>query len=258
MDDAVRIVSLSRSAMYKAITNAFCYPNEEWFAFLRERTYEETLGAARSVLVEVYRDGAMLEAYVEAYRLAAVEITRAPLDKIQEEHFLVFGATISKECPPYETFYGCSSLQQNNELSKISGFYRAFGLEIQNTAGERVDHVAAELEYMRFLCYKEAYGVEHRHEAEQIAICVDAQKKFLREHLGKWVHLFAKLLKQQAGNGYYGTLAELLGRFISCEIEYLDVTPEKLERMEITMQSSLEDSACLSCGSGDVSGEFPQ
>lgn len=258
MDDAARIISLSRSMLYKVMANAFAYPNEERFAFLSERTSVEATGAALSVLSEVYREGVKLKESAAAYQHAALGVAPSPLGKTQEAYYRIFGATISKDCPPYETSYGCSSFQQNIELSKIAGFYKAFGLEVQSTAGERHDYISTELEYMQFLCFKEAYGIEHRHDAEQIAVCVDAQRKFIGEHLGKWVFFFAKLLKNKAGNGYYGTLADLLDRFISCELGYLDVTPEMLERMEVTAQPSLEDSTCFSCGAGEEQKDFPQ
>lgn len=258
MDDVVRAVPLLRSALYQAVAGGFAYPTAERIVFLQAHGVAESLTAAATVLAEVYREGAALAERVEAYRRAAVAAANAPLENIQDEHFQLFGATASKECPPYETLYGCSSLQQNLELSKISGFYRAFGLEMRDSAGERLDHIAAELEYMRFLCYKEAYGIEHRHAPEQIAIGTDAQKKFLRAHLGKWAALFAQRLKRQARDGYYGALAELLERLIDCECDYLEVTPERLESAEVVLPSSLEDNACFTCGAGDECREFPQ
>ncbi len=258
MDNAAQIISLARSSLYKVVANAFAYPTEERFALMNGCAYEESFGAARSVLSEAYREGVGLKQRAEAYHRASREAARAPLETLQEEYFRIFGATISKDCPPYETSYGCSPLQQNIELSKIAGFYRAFGLEIQSTAGERLDYISSELEYLQFLCYKEAYGIEHRHDAEQIAVCVDAQKKFLGEHLGKWVFLFAKLLKSKAGDGYYGLLTDLLECFISCELDYLEVSPEQLGRMEVTAQPSLEDSSCFSCGAGEERKEFPR
>lgn len=258
MDDVVRVVSLSRSALYKVVAGGFAYPTAEYIALLSARGFEETLTATTTVLAEVYRQGAALAERAQAYRRAASAAAAAPLEDIQDEHFRLFGATVSKECPPYETLYGCPSLQQNIELSKIGGFYKAFGLEMQDTAGERLDHIAAELEYMRFLCYKEAYGIEHRHAPEQIVIGTDAQKKFLREHLGKWAPLFAQRLKRQAGDGYYGALADILERFIGCELDYLKVSPQRLDRDEVVMPASLEDNACFSCGAADDCREFPQ
>jgi DMSO reductase family type II enzyme chaperone len=258
MDDAAQIISLARSSLYKVVANAFAYPTEERRAFMSGSSYEESFDAAQSVLSEAYRGGVRLKQRAEAYHRASREAARAPLEKLQEEYFRIFGATISKDCPPYETSYGCSSFQQNIELSKIAGFYKAFGLEVQNTAGERLDYISAELEYMRFLCYKEAYGIEHRHDVGQIAVCVDAQKKFLGEHLGKWVFFFSKLLKSKAGDGYYGLLADLLDCFMTCELDYLEVSPEQLGRMEVTAHPSLEDSSCFSCGAGDECKEFPR
>ena len=70
-------------------------------------------------------------------------------------------------------------------LADLAAFYHAFGLEVAEDAGERHDHLCLELEFMCVLAAKEAYAHEHQLDAEQLAQCRDAQKTFLREHLGR-------------------------------------------------------------------------
>ena len=45
---------------------------------------------------------------------------------------------------------------------------------------------------MSVLTAKAAYAIEHQLEDGQLALGRDAQKKFLREHLGRWTPAFTR------------------------------------------------------------------
>ena len=62
--------------------------------------------------------------------------------------------------------------QRSNYLADISGFYKAFGVEVDC---ERPDALKAELEFMHYLIFKEI-NAPVREKAE---ICLDAQKNSL-------------------------------------------------------------------------------
>ncbi|MEK7326009.1 MAG: molecular chaperone TorD family protein, partial [Chloroflexota bacterium] len=101
----------------------------------------------------------------------------------------------------YETELGLPhEYRQSQEMADIAGFYRAFGFNIGGKVRERPDHISAELEFMHVLALKEAYAAE-RDVLEHVEICIDAQRKFLQEHLGKWVGLLAESLARSAGEG---------------------------------------------------------
>ncbi|MCG3201268.1 MAG: hypothetical protein NFCOHLIN_01134 [Gammaproteobacteria bacterium] len=137
-----------------------------------------------------------------------------------------FGYAISKDCPPYETEYGQSHVfQKAHQLADIAGFYRAFGLEPAAHAHDRLDAIGAELEFMQFLCMKEAYGTARGHAADRLALGREAQAKFLREHLGRWAFGFTQRLTARAAGTVYGDLARFLEAYLGAELATLGLAP---------------------------------
>jgi TorA maturation chaperone TorD len=100
--------------------------------------------------------------------------------------------------------------------------YRAFGFDVGGAVHERPDHLATELEFMYALALKEIYAATH-HMTEAIEICVDAQRKFLRDHLAAWIGFFAKRLALNEPAGVYHTLADFAGAFVRADVERLAV-----------------------------------
>ncbi|MBI2294501.1 MAG: molecular chaperone TorD family protein [Betaproteobacteria bacterium] len=159
------------------------------------------------------------------------------LAEIEASHLRCFGHTISKECPPYEGEYGQAHIfQKTQALADIAGFYRAFGLEPAADAHERADHISVELEFMHFLCRKEAYAQQRGHAPERIAQSREAQATFLREHLGRWAPEFARRLRAKDDRGLYGRLSELLDAYVRSELRAAGVEPAAICRLPLAHQ----------------------
>lgn len=228
-------LELKRSAIYKLLSSAFLYPDEDLYV-----TTREVAGGAPFSLA-----GDGLERVEERLRVLRETLEGKTLGEMQLEHQRVFGHTMPKEYPPYETQYGSSHLfQQVQELADAAGFYRAFGLEISDEAKETPDHIGIQLEFMHFLSFKEAYAAEH-HGQEEIDICRDAQKKFVGEHLGRWAPLFCKLLMDKIGDGFYGRLASVTSDFMDFEKGYLCVKPDEVKsHIPLGAEDGTEDFSC--------------
>lgn len=211
-------VTLGRSCVYQLLKTAFRHPDEELATLVQDGALARDIRAGAQSLVKSDKSN-LLEA-IQNLESALDGLTVADL---LEQHGRIFGHTISKECPAYETEYGGAHIfRQTQDLGDIAGFYTAFGLEVSDTNKERLDHISTELEFMHFLTYKEAYAREH-HSSEEIDICREAQKKFLKEHLGRWAPLFLKRLAEKAQSGFYRELAHLTESFLVFEVEFLDV-----------------------------------
>jgi DMSO reductase family type II enzyme chaperone len=204
-------VALGRSCLYRWLSRAFRYPDAELAADLKGSVLTFFEGTF-DLLAERARNA--LRPALDSLRAA---VTDLDLAQLQSDHRRVFGHIESSFCPPYETRYGNHHLfQQTQQLADIAGFYRAFGLDLSDDANERPDHLAIELEFLHFLCFKEAYGLKH-HGPEQVEVCRDAEVKFLREHLLTWAPSFAKRLQEAAGGGFYERLAAFMAAFLSTE-----------------------------------------
>ncbi len=238
---------LTRSSMYQVLSACFLYPTEKNLTMLKTPDIQEyqkelMLCYERDESAELNRCfGEVLEAF------AATSI-----ETLQSEYQRIVGHTMSKECPLYETQYGASQVfQQVQELGDIQGFYRAFGLDTSDIEKERCDHVSVELEFMHFLLYKQAYAMEN-HGDEKAQICVDAQKKFLKEHVGKWVPLFSVLFARKAGEGFYSAVSALTKEFLRLEMKLMDVKTEIYKESDLNQEAVAGASdECLSCASSE-------
>ncbi len=132
-----------------------------------------------------------------------------------------FGLLVSGNCPPYETEYINSkfTFQRSHGLADIAGFYNAFGLETSRSHPERQDHLALELEFMALLLGLEraAADGDHPEKTERRNTCIDAQCKFLDEHLIWWVPTFSRLLDLQDPDGFYGAVSRFLVALVTAE-----------------------------------------
>ncbi len=126
--------------------------------------------------------------------------------------------------PPYETEYTKEtphhSLTEPAQMADIAGFYRAFGLVVSESTPERVDHIAAELEFMYFLTYKESIAFKENNR-EHIRILRYAERRFLNDHLGRWTGRFRRRVAESLDGGFYSTLTDLLDRWVEAERVYL-------------------------------------
>ncbi len=167
-------------------------------------------------------------------------------EDLEAEFRRVLGHTISKECPPYETLYGVSQVdfQQSQVMADISGFFRAFGLQVSGTALERIDHVAVELEFLQVLAAKEAYAGSQGDE-EHARIVREGEMAFMADHLGRWAPTFARRLRQRSPDGAYGLWARLLDAFLEADARHLDVGP--LDPVEVAA-AAVEPLGPMTCG----------
>jgi TorA maturation chaperone TorD len=138
-------------------------------------------------------------------------------------------------------------LFQPHRLADLAAFYAAFGLEMAPDAAERHDHISIELEFMCVLAAKEAYALEHQLDGEQAALCREAQKKFLREHLGRWTPAFTRRLARMAGETTLGALANFAREFITEDCARSKVSPGSEDLLLRPIDESSE-SLCASCG----------
>jgi TorA maturation chaperone TorD len=148
---------------------------------------------------------------------------------LNAEYEATFGLLVSSACPPYESEYINSkfAFQRSNALADLSGFYRAFGLEMSAHYPERPDHIVWELEFMAHLLGLErlAENADPVRSAEYRQVCRDAQSRFLTEHLGWWAPAFTRLLHRHNSRGFYGAAGAFLAAFMPAERALLGIPP---------------------------------
>lgn len=228
--------------MYEALALGFRPPAEETITRLVLEDNNLALAEIASML-EANSSNQKKERLAARVRQLSQRFNLASLENTYRH---LFGFTAHPQVPPYETEYGDEALfQQPQELGDIAGFYSAFGLKMN--AFERVDHISCECEFLCFLNRKEAHVLE----ANDVAMLEEtrrAQRLFLKDHFGRFVPAFTKLLRREAPESFYTVLGTLCHDFARMECARFNVPlGSELLRLRPT---DLADEG-FNCGSGD-------
>ncbi|MDE2089198.1 MAG: molecular chaperone TorD family protein [Gammaproteobacteria bacterium] len=238
---------LARGEVYGLLSAAFAFPAEPVWA----RLWGEESRRALGTLAEL---GADLRTALEAFSDSGRE-------RFVAEYSGVFGFTSGGgEIPPYEGPYGATNFYQEADCTAdVAGFYRAFGLESSEASPERPDHIAVELEFMHFLVVKEGYALS-KGWAEKGQVCREAQKVFLKEHLGRWAPVFLHRLAERTRGGVFESIANAAAAWIAAECRCLEV-PIQAGELRIASFDSPATGVGFSCGAdscgADVCGSQP-
>lgn len=230
-------LALCRSILFEAIALGFRPPNEDML--IRLGSVEGTRALMDAALAI---DGDDLAGRIQGL---AVPEGNGELQILCDAFLKLFGHTAQGSAPPYETEYGSgATFLQPQELADIAGFLGAFGLVIDKSQRERVDHISCECEFLCFLSRKEAYALQHM-DRDMLEITRDAQRLFLQDHLGRFAPAFARRVAEEDGAGFYGALADFCGAFIKAECQRLEVEVGSEHRQ--IRPPSLDD-APMACG----------
>ena len=118
---------------------------------------------------------------------------------------------------PYGSVWldGEKTLMRDSTMA-VQELYREGGFEIDEDFRELPDHIAAELEFLYLLIYRENEA-RRNDNPEGLTAMAGLRKRFLDEHLGSWVGPFTAAVKAGAQSGFYRELAELTDRFVKME-----------------------------------------
>jgi nitrate reductase assembly molybdenum cofactor insertion protein NarJ len=129
----------------------------------------------------------------------------------------------------YETEHGrMRGMSKGNDLADISGFYLAFGLEIdRERSPEMLDQLAVELEFCAHLLFKLSL-LQELEDQEGVSIVEEALAHFIEHHVGRYVSTVAGA-PAVSGDPCYGPILTWCDTLIKGECEYLHVAPPVLD-----------------------------
>jgi TorA maturation chaperone TorD len=230
--EAPALRAFARSAVYRLLSQSLVYPTDEAVGAL----VTVDLPAARALAPALGDALAGLVAQLSQQLEGQLTLT------LQQAHQRTFPHVESGDCPLHETVFTTQNLfQQTQELSDLSGFFRAFGLELVER--ERPDHMSVELEFMYVLTYKEGYAWLH-HGSEKARLCRIVQRKFMADHLGRWAFPFAELLAGKDEAGHLGATAALARAFLDHELALLRARSERVSLRPTIAAPDPDDFGC--------------
>jgi TorA maturation chaperone TorD len=204
------------------------------------------------MIAETSADPIHLGKVADEYRTLALTFYAGELE---DERRRIFGHTLAADCPPVETQWGgAQTFQQAQDLADIAGFYRAWGLR-PAAGGERLDHIATELEFAGYLAWKEA-GALALADEERAGIARAARRRFIEEHLGRWAHFFALRLEVLADGGPFAEVARAIGHVVEMDARELGARTADEPLAPVPPPFPAEGST-FECGAGGCAAACP-
>ena len=236
--------AMARASLYRFLAQAYEDPTETGWTTM---TTSDCLRVLETALRTLAATSSPVTATAHAF---LSQLTPEAFESFHAAYLAAFGHAARGRCPLNEIEYGdikADPLFQPHRLADLAAFYHAFGLEVAADAGERQDHICLELEFMCVLAAKEAYALEHQLDPQDLSLCRDAQKQFLREHLGRWTPAFARRLARMAGGTALGALANLTCAFVEAECARYGIAPGS-EDLLLRPVDAAAETMCNSCG----------
>ena len=109
-----------------------------------------------------------------------------------------------------------SGLLWGESTAEVKRFIESTGLSYDPEYKGLPDHISVEIEFMKQLTLREEQA--WRDEDEDGALdCLKTEKKFIEEHLVRWVHAFCDKVIKEAELPFYREMAALTKNFIEFE-----------------------------------------
>jgi putative dimethyl sulfoxide reductase chaperone len=146
-----------------------------------------------------------------------------PLD-LRIEYNRLFVGPNSLPCPPYESVYRRDRRQSDIGMLMapssldVKKRYEEAGLQISKSFTDLPDHIAVELEFMSYLCEKEALATGS---GDDETMWAKRQQEFWNLHLKPWVVPFAECIIKNSRLPYYRVAAQLLKDWVAADEEIL-------------------------------------
>ncbi|MBK6982904.1 MAG: molecular chaperone TorD family protein [Betaproteobacteria bacterium] len=185
---------------------AACYYEPD-ARFAEERLFESMAEAA----------GRVDPGLAEAARRLGEAFASDTLDDLLLDYTRLFLGPVDTLAKPYGSVWlGKEKTLMQDSTMDVLALYEEGGFEIAEDFRELPDHVAAELEFLYLLLFRENSA---RRDAQSQALSenADLKRRFLGGHLGRWAGPFCEAVRGGARSDFYRALADLTDRFIATE-----------------------------------------
>lgn len=190
----------ARGNVYRFLANLFL---EEPSPALLEKFSDEPF---LSSLSDIFGKNSGIDLMKDARDMADLELDFSNLFIVPNEKYL----------KPYESVYldertvgtkVASGLVSGESSLAVKRSYKEAGAKIN--VKELPDHIGLELEFLHFLCTSENW--DNKEEALRY---IGLEKRFLKEHLLKWVDEFCDNMAGNATTDFYKGLAQITKMFV--------------------------------------------
>ena len=141
-----------------------------------------------------------------------------PMEELQVDYTRLFLNPTGPLASPYESAWiaGRDPMLVGEVTQAVLDSYRAGGYDVDLSFRDLPDHIAAELEFLYALVFREARAAASGKDAER-AEAVEQRRRFVEQHIGRWVGPFTTALRDGGETALYRTLADITERFVESE-----------------------------------------
>jgi putative dimethyl sulfoxide reductase chaperone len=215
-DEPVQIAQ-ARGAIYRLLSRCFYEPTPQ----LLEDIARGPSASLLQNLLTTFQVGTLEEMLAPAGNGAARASAGdgSLVESLKAEYDRLFEGPGHVQVPPYESVHrtdvpeiergllmGCATLDAKRR-------YAEAGLAMAKGFTDLPDHIAVELEFMCYLCTKEAEAGG----ATRDGRFVKAQREFLREHFMKWLPDFSDKVITSSKVQFYRDLAQVMQAYVASE-----------------------------------------
>lgn len=104
---------------------------------------------------------------------------------------------------------------------EVKKFIETSGLEYKSDYIGIPDHISVELEFMKQAAEREVQAREEN-DNDGLLYCLKMEKKFIDEHLAKWLPVFCEKVISEANLSFYREMARITSNFIEFEKEEIN------------------------------------
>jgi TorA maturation chaperone TorD len=194
----------ARADLARLLAACYYQPGPE---FAEERLFDSMQVAAAGV-----DDGLAARAQALGEAFASTD----PQELLVDYTRLFLGPT-NTLAQPYGSVWleGRQALMQDSTAAVLA-LYAEGGFEIDETFRDLPDHMAAELEFLYLLLFRQAEAVRNDDRGAQTR-AAELQQRFLDGHLGRWTEPFTAAIRGGAQTDFYRELAALTDEFVRRE-----------------------------------------
>ena len=197
-----------RSNLYAILALSFSKPKDDV-----EKLYAAILGANESL-------GLSEDVASEGHDPGCPSISN-----LTKEYLRLFVGPGHVHCPPYESAHRKDrpkperGLVMGPSTADVRRRYAAAGLGVSESFTDLPDHIAAEMEFMHFLCAEES-KFRHQVNDEEAKRHRIIERDFLNDHIEPWVAAFADCVLASTNSTFYKAAANLLKGFTKSEVDH--------------------------------------
>jgi TorA maturation chaperone TorD len=195
----------ARADLCRLLAACYYQPGPE---FAEERVFD----SMRTAGAEVDSDlAALAQALAKAF-------DAQPPEELQIDYTRLFLNPAGSIAAPYESAWiaGKDPMAFEAVMRSVLDSYHAGGYEVDEGFRDLPDHIAAELEFLYTLVFREARAAASGNDVER-AEATDLRRRFVEQHLGRWIGPFAEALRGGGETAFYRVLADLTERFVRSE-----------------------------------------